>query len=70
VYLFECCYQQALNTVQPSAKREGFASIPDVTWDDIGALDHIKEELALCILVRMVCMCVVYVRTILMWLIV
>ncbi|XP_065919225.1 nuclear valosin-containing protein-like [Dysidea avara] len=43
-------FKKALTTVQPSAKREGFASVPDVTWDDIGALDHIKEELALCIL--------------------
>ena len=54
-YTYCCYYQQALTTVQPSAKREGFASVPDATWDDIGALDHIKEELALCILVCSYC---------------
>lgn len=37
--------------VQPSAKREGFATVPDVTWDDIGALKDIREELQMAILV-------------------
>ena len=37
--------------VQPSAKREGFATVPDVTWDDIGALDDVREELKMSILV-------------------
>ena len=37
--------------MQPSAKREGFATIPDVTWDDIGALHEVREELQLAILV-------------------
>ena len=36
--------------VQPSAKREGFATIPGVTWDDVGALADIREELQLAIL--------------------
>ena len=44
--------QAALVTVQPSAKREGFATIPDVTWDDVGALKDIREELTMAILVR------------------
>lgn len=35
----------ALPTVQPSSKREGFATVPDVNWEDVGALDHIREEL-------------------------
>ena len=35
--------------MQPSAKREGFATIPDVSWDDIGALDEIREDLSLAI---------------------
>ena len=38
--------------VQPSSKREGFAAVPDVSWDDVGALDDVKEELLLAILVR------------------
>ncbi|XP_075060423.1 nuclear valosin-containing protein-like [Mixophyes fleayi] len=40
----------ALPAVQPSAKREGFATVPDVTWADIGALDEIREELTMAIL--------------------
>ncbi|XP_035670656.1 nuclear valosin-containing protein-like [Branchiostoma floridae] len=43
-------FQVALTTMQPSAKREGFATIPDVTWDDIGALQDIREELTMAIL--------------------
>ncbi len=35
----------ALPTIQPTAKREGFATIPDVTWADIGALKSIRKEL-------------------------
>ncbi|PIK61482.1 putative nuclear valosin-containing protein-like [Apostichopus japonicus] len=42
-------FQKALPFVQPSAKREGFATIPDVTWDDVGALGNIREELTLAI---------------------
>ncbi|NWS14561.1 NVL protein, partial [Pachyramphus minor] len=40
----------ALSSVQPSAKREGFVTIPDVTWADIGALEDIREELTMAIL--------------------
>ncbi|CAI9740885.1 nuclear valosin-containing protein-like [Octopus vulgaris] len=43
-------FMEAVKLVQPSAKREGFATIPDVTWDDIGALHNIREELKLAIL--------------------
>ncbi|XP_033115840.1 nuclear valosin-containing protein-like [Anneissia japonica] len=43
-------FMKALPLVQPSAKREGFATVPDVTWNDIGALDPIREELQLAIL--------------------
>uniref|UniRef100_A0A5S6QNV9 AAA+ ATPase domain-containing protein n=1 Tax=Trichuris muris TaxID=70415 RepID=A0A5S6QNV9_TRIMR len=38
-------FETALKHVQPSAKREGFATVPDVTWDDVGALRHVREEL-------------------------
>ena len=37
--------------VQPSAKREGFVTVPDVTWGDIGALKEVREELEMAILV-------------------
>jgi ribosome biogenesis ATPase len=42
-------FEQALAHVQPSSKREGFATIPDVTWSDIGALYEIREELQMAI---------------------
>ena len=29
-------FQQAILKIQPTAKREGFAVIPDTNWDDIG----------------------------------
>uniref|UniRef100_A0A8C6NLP4 Nuclear VCP like n=1 Tax=Nothobranchius furzeri TaxID=105023 RepID=A0A8C6NLP4_NOTFU len=43
-------FQEALTHVQPSAKREGFATIPDVTWENVGALQEIREELTMAIL--------------------
>lgn len=39
----------ATSIVQPSSKREGFASVPDVTWEDIGALSSVSEELRMAI---------------------
>jgi hypothetical protein len=30
--------------VQPSARREGFSSIPNVKWEDVGGLDIIRHE--------------------------
>ncbi|KAF2433276.1 AAA-domain-containing protein [Tothia fuscella] len=35
--------------IQPSSKREGFATIPDTTWEDIGALTEVREELEMAI---------------------
>lgn len=35
----------ALPKIQPSSKREGFATIPDTTWSDIGALGGVRDEL-------------------------
>ena len=43
-------FDAARKRVQPAAKREGFATVPDVTWDDVGALSKIREELQLSIL--------------------
>jgi ribosome biogenesis ATPase len=42
-------FYAALKTVQPSAQREGFATVPDVTWADIGALHAIRDELHMAI---------------------
>lgn len=47
-------FKKALKCVQPSAKREGFATVPDVTWDDVGSLRDIREELQMTILVSKV----------------
>lgn len=41
---------EALKNIQPSAKREGFITVPDVVWDDIGSLQDIRKELKLSIL--------------------
>ena len=43
-------WKTALKIVQPSAKREGFVTVPDVTWADVGALELVREELQLAIL--------------------
>ncbi|KAF8872589.1 P-loop containing nucleoside triphosphate hydrolase protein [Infundibulicybe gibba] len=42
-------FMLALEQVQPSSKREGFATVPDVTWSDIGALHATREELHMAI---------------------
>ena len=38
-------FMLALKEVQPSALREGFATVPDVTWADVGALHATRSEL-------------------------
>ena len=38
-------FQQAFQSVEPSAIREVFVEVPNVTWDDIGGLEHIKEQI-------------------------
>jgi ribosome biogenesis ATPase len=42
-------FEAALRKVQPSAKREGFAVVPDTTWADIGALAYIRDELRMAV---------------------
>ncbi|KAI1083804.1 AAA-domain-containing protein [Whalleya microplaca] len=39
----------AIGKVQPSAKREGFTTIPDTTWSHIGALKDVRKQLMLSI---------------------
>ena len=43
-------FETAIGRVQPSSKREGFATVPDVSWEDIGALQHVRDELKTAIL--------------------
>lgn len=38
-------FQTVLPTITPSSKREGFATVPDTTWRDVGALESVREEL-------------------------
>lgn len=49
LHLIPSDFTQALKTVQPSAKREGFATVPDITWADIGALHGVRDELHMAI---------------------
>ncbi|KAK4258016.1 hypothetical protein QN277_007529 [Acacia crassicarpa] len=37
-------FEEAVKLVQPSSRREGFSSIPNVKWEDIGGLDHLRQE--------------------------
>ncbi|TKA24987.1 hypothetical protein B0A50_06085 [Salinomyces thailandicus] len=38
-------FEAVFPNITPSSKREGFATIPDVSWEDIGALQSVREEL-------------------------
>lgn len=38
-------FMEALKIVRPSAMREVLVETPNVTWDDVGGLDNIKQEL-------------------------
>ncbi|KAK9763601.1 Ribosome biogenesis ATPase rix7 [Basidiobolus ranarum] len=42
-------FREALTKIQPSSKREGFATVPDVTWDEIGALQYVRDELRMAV---------------------
>ena len=50
LYVTMSDFLAAVPSVQPSSKREGFATAPDVSWDDVGALSAIREELTLSVL--------------------
>ncbi|GAA5955445.1 hypothetical protein JCM3765_006781 [Sporobolomyces pararoseus] len=42
-------FTRALSIVQPSSQREGFTTVPDVTWEDLGALQAVREEMRMSI---------------------
>lgn len=42
-------FNQALLQVQPSSKREGFSTVPDISWSDVGALQGIRDELRMAV---------------------
>jgi len=50
LYVTMADFLAAVPLVQPSAKREGFATVPDVSWEEIGALRSVREELTLSVL--------------------
>ncbi|CAL9151633.1 unnamed protein product [Musa hybrid cultivar] len=37
-------FEEAVKMVQPSSRREGFSSIPNVTWEDVGGLTSLRKE--------------------------
>ncbi len=38
-------FSQALKEIEPSATREVFVEIPNVTWEDVGGLEDVKNKL-------------------------
>lgn len=38
-------FLSVLPGITPSSKREGFATVPDTTWDDVGALKSVRKQL-------------------------
>ncbi|SEI33123.1 YALIA101S03e10814g1_1 [Yarrowia lipolytica] len=42
-------FLMAIPLIQPSSKREGFATVPDVSWEDVGALAQVRQELHMAI---------------------
>jgi transitional endoplasmic reticulum ATPase len=38
-------FQGALREIEPSAIREVFVEVPDVSWDDVGGLEEVKQRL-------------------------
>lgn len=42
-------FKIAAKRVQPSAQREGFSTVPNTTWKDVGALDYVRAELEISI---------------------
>lgn len=37
--------QEAVKFVQPSSRREGFSTVPDVNWEDVGGLHLLRHKL-------------------------
>ena len=49
LYIIPSDFAAALGEVQPSSTREGFATVPHVTWADVGALHATRAELHMAI---------------------
>ncbi|KAK9274842.1 hypothetical protein L1049_022096 [Liquidambar formosana] len=37
-------FEEAAKMVQPSSRREGFSSIPNVKWEDVGGLEFLRQQ--------------------------
>ena len=48
--IIEADFLKAISKVQPSSKREGFITVPNITWGDVGALHSVRKELQLAII--------------------
>lgn len=42
-------FEDALQRTQPSAMREGFTTRPNVSWDKVGSLEEVREEMIMAI---------------------
>ena len=45
LHVTDADFREALKGVEPSALREVFVEVPDVTWEDVGGLGGVKERL-------------------------
>ncbi|KAK4202583.1 P-loop containing nucleoside triphosphate hydrolase protein [Triangularia verruculosa] len=43
-------FKTAISRVQPASKREGFSTIPDTNWSNVGALDDVRKKLEMSII--------------------
>ncbi|KAK4190010.1 putative ribosome biogenesis ATPase [Podospora australis] len=43
-------FKKAITRVQPASKREGFSTIPDTTWANVGALGDVRKKLEMSII--------------------
>ncbi len=41
----ETDFKQSLRDIEPSALREVFVEVPDITWEDVGGLEETKERM-------------------------
>jgi len=45
IQVTEADFKEAIKGIEPSALREVFVEVPDVTWDQVGGLEETKERL-------------------------
>ncbi|KAK3899977.1 P-loop containing nucleoside triphosphate hydrolase protein [Staphylotrichum tortipilum] len=43
-------FRAAVSRVQPASKREGFSTIPDTNWSNVGALEDVRKKLEMSII--------------------